>query len=186
MNNRIRMKHFHVVYVQLISDSQHSRVLLMNIAIETALCGCERNVYEDLRKTNSDVIKGIQFIIGQGAWRFPVLQVHSPYTNSYAYKGGLLNRCDFDAMVPMETFVELHFSSWFLCVDRFHAMLIRTYQVLAIGGTKLFPRKWTYFILIVLETHSPCFESNQVFVEMLLNDCFLVSSKESFHGEFWF
>ena len=34
---------FHVIHVKLSSDSQCSRTLPMNIAIESAHCGCERN-----------------------------------------------------------------------------------------------------------------------------------------------
>ena len=38
---------FHVIRVKVSSDSQCSRTLAMNVAIESAHCGCERNSGKD-------------------------------------------------------------------------------------------------------------------------------------------
>ena len=34
---------FHVIHVKVSSDSLYSRTLPMNVAIESAICGCEKN-----------------------------------------------------------------------------------------------------------------------------------------------
>ena len=38
---------FHVIHVKVSSDSRCSRILLMNVAIESAYRGCERNSCND-------------------------------------------------------------------------------------------------------------------------------------------
>ena len=38
---------FHVIHVKVSSDSRSSRTLPMNVAIESALCDCERNSCKD-------------------------------------------------------------------------------------------------------------------------------------------
>ena len=35
---------FHMICMKVISDARCSRTLSMNVAIESALCGCERNL----------------------------------------------------------------------------------------------------------------------------------------------
>ena len=56
---------FHVIRVKVSSDSQCSRTLPMNVAIESAHCGCDRYSckdwawFEDVWKAWSNMIKGI-------------------------------------------------------------------------------------------------------------------------------
>ena len=38
---------FHMIHVKVSSDSRCSRTLPMNVAIESAHCGCERNLCKD-------------------------------------------------------------------------------------------------------------------------------------------
>ena len=43
---------FHVIRVKVSSDSRCSRTLPMNVAIESAQCGCERNSCKDWARSN--------------------------------------------------------------------------------------------------------------------------------------
>ena len=45
---------FHVIRVKVSSDSRCSRTLPMNVAIESAHCGCERNSYKDWAKREKE------------------------------------------------------------------------------------------------------------------------------------